>query len=198
MGGCAILELITGGTPSAMPVVQVYRAEPADGHRIRRVGMLPFVDLSGHAQDAEDIESILLSAMRQRRAFDVVTLPPTALTDREEKDFYRDATVHQETLVRLHRDYNVDAVIFGTITHYKPYSPIVLGIKLDMFSAGAGDVIWEVNAHYDSRNQDVVQDVHNYHDTVLAPSGSLEDYRIILMSPRQFAAYACARIAATW
>ena len=67
-----------------------------------------------------------------------------------------------------------------------------------MFSAGAGDVIWEVDALFDARKEDVVRDVHNYHDKVLADSGSLEDYRIILMSPSQFMEYACARIAETW
>ena len=198
LSGCALLDMLPERTPAAVPIAKVYRSKSVDGHEIRRVAVIPFTDRAGHPSWTQAIEQALVAAMRKNHPLDIVRLPASALTDREEKNFHEDATVHQETLVRLRKAYNIDAVIFATVTHFRAYTPMLVGLKLDMFSAGAGDVVWEVNAVYDAGAADVAQDVHNYHDTVLASDDSLEGHKLILLSPSRFTRYACARIVETW
>jgi hypothetical protein len=73
-----------------------------------------------------------------------------------------------------------------------------LGIQVTLVSARTGEVLWSANALFDARDSAVAQDVHNWHDTHLAPSKSLEGWRLVLLSPSRFAAYACSRLADTW
>jgi hypothetical protein len=74
---------------------------------------------------------------------------------------------------------------------------MVLGLQVTLVSASTGDVLWSANGLFDASDAGVEQDVHNWHDTALARSGSLEGWRLVLVSPSRFSNYACSRIADT-
>jgi len=198
LGGCGLFDLLPEPTPPPENIPQVFRSQPVDGHPVRRVALLPFSDLSGHPREREQVENALVGALRRAQPFDLVRLEESALTRKERESYQRDGTIHQDTLVRLGKEHHIDAVLFGVMTRFSPYTPLVLGLKLDMVSAGAGDVIWEVNAVYDGADARVARDAHNFYKRRRTPDDSLEDYHIILVSPKQFTAYVCTRIVDTW
>ena len=110
---------------------------------------------------------------------------------------FESGLIPRQTLSAVARRYRADGVLFGVVTHYKPYEPVVVGISAEVVSAGTGEVVWQASGLYDSSTAAVAQDVWNWSDTTLAKTTSLEGWRLILQSPARFVDYACARLAAT-
>jgi hypothetical protein len=178
-------------------VVGSFYREPADGRQIRRVVLLPFRNETPFPDDSEMIREALAKQLTMRGRFEVIPLPGE-VRDLERFEEARPAgTFGKKTLLEAHRRFKADAVLFGTVTRYHPYEPIVLGLKLDLVNTGAGDVVWSAEALFDASLGWIAQDVEAFYCETLRETDSLEGWRSLLASSRLFADYACHRIAAS-
>ncbi len=184
-------------TPAPVPLASAHQSLPSDGRPIRRVVVPPFQDLNGSSRDAEQVRTALIRALGRSQRFELVPLGETELREVLPASTFETGVIPREALISSARRYRADGVLFGVLTHYKPYEPLVIGITVELAAASTGEVVWSASGLYDAGTQDVTEDVHNYHDTELAASGSLEGWRLILMSPSRFTDYACSRLAAT-
>lgn len=197
IASCGMVDTITKTKPVRQDIAVSYRGPSADGHDIRRVVVIPFQDRSTGAA-TEMIHDVFVSEFQKRHQVEVIGLGSEALTDSEERAFYATGTVRQETVVRMIQQYNADAVVYGVITRWRAYTPPALSIRVTMVSGGAGDVVWEAHGVFDTSEKRVQQDIHHYHDTVLAKSDNLEQWHRVKQSPWMFSAYCCARLASTF
>jgi hypothetical protein len=110
---------------------------------------------------------------------------------------FESGIISRDTLLAAARRYRADGVLFGILTQFRPYEPLVIGMSVELASVGTGEVVWSSSGLYDAASKDVTQDVHNFNNTQLAGTSSLEGWRIILMSPSRFTEYACSRVAST-
>lgn len=196
--GCALADrYLPDATPAPVEIATSYHAPPAPRPALRRVAVLPFQDLTRHEAETRALRQALVDEIQKRQAFEVVSLGRDALAEHEEVDFFRSGVFRQDTLIRLAGRFAADGVLYGAVTRYHPYEPLSLGLQLTLVSAEDGEVVWSANGFYDAADAAVVQDVHNFHDVRLAPSGSLEGWRLILVSPSRFGAYVCSRLADT-
>lgn len=193
LAGCAG----EGVTPPPVPIAQAHVQPPSDGRVIRRVVIPPFEDVSGLPAEAEGLRSAFVRALAQRQACEVVPLGAQQLRDVMPTGVMREGVVPRDTLIALARRYRADGVLFATVTHWKPYEPMSLGLRTDLVSASTGEVVWSAHGLFDASRQDVQQDVRNWHDTDQATTTSLEGWRVALISPARFAAYVSDRLVAT-
>ncbi len=193
-GGC---KFAGDPTPPPVDLATSHEAEAQTVAKVRRVVVPPFQDLTGFPREAEQTRQAFLRALGRRQRFELIPLGETELREVLPRETFQSGTIAKDMLISAARRYRADGVLFGVVTHYRPYDPLVLGLKLEMASADTGAVVWATSGLYDAATLDVTQDVHNYHDTQLAGSSSLEGWRLILMSPSRFTDYACARLAAT-
>lgn len=198
LSGCGLVESFLDPTPNREDVAVAWRAPTVDGHQIRRVVVLPFQNLCDHPEQVSIVESAFVDEFQKRQAVEVVSLDRGALTESEEEAFLINGRVQADTLVRLSRHHQADAVLYGAVTQYKGYEPLALGLRVELVSAGAGDVVWSANGIFDAADDRVQRDVRNFHDTTLGETHSLEGWRLVLMSPNRFATYACARVVETY
>lgn len=194
-GGCALGDLFPEPVPRQEDIAVSWRAGRHNGEDVRRVAVLPFMNLSPHEEAARRAEDALVTELRKRRVFELVQVGAGALTEREEQDFFRTGTIRNTTLLRMNETYNAGAVLYGVVTHYRPYEPLMVGLRVELVSAGDGRVLWAADGLFDAGDERVVDDVHNYHATKQAPSGKLEGWRSILVSPTRFTTYAASRMA---
>ena len=110
---------------------------------------------------------------------------------------FESGMIPRDVLLAAARRYRADGVLFGVLTQYRPYEPLVVGMSVELASVSTGEVVWSTSGLYDAATRDVEQDVHNFHNTELAGTCSLEGWRIILISPSRFTDYACTRLAET-
>ena len=198
LSGCGLINRLPERTPDPVPIAVSYRAPTVDGHRVRRVVVLPFVETTGDQEATAIVRQALVDALHDRELFDVVVADEDSLTEREERDIFLSGVVQQQTLLRVAKHYGADAVLYGVVNRWKPYEPLALGMRIELVSAGAGDSVWSASAMFDAQDMDTQRDAHNYMDREQRPEDSLVGWRLVLLSPRRFASYACSRLAATW
>jgi hypothetical protein len=115
----------------------------------------------------------------------------------QQNDLWIKGLVRAETVIEAKKRFKVDAIIFGTITHYKPYEPPILGIKVGMFSTVTGNVIWTVDTILDSSEASVVELVRNYYRVNYQRKQSLYDWKIILLSMNRYAQFVSHQVIKT-
>ena len=198
LSGCGLLDRLPERTPDPVQIPVSYRAPTADGRAIRRVVVLPFIDAANHPSQVAQIESIFVSTLTKRHNFEVIPAAHGELIAEAERDFLSTGVIRKKTLLAMADQQLADAVLYGVVTQYSAYQPISLGLRVDLVSVSAGDVTWSANGLFDSADARVAQDLHNYHDTRLAGTTSLEGWRRLMVSPSRFASYCCSRLIDTY
>jgi hypothetical protein len=184
-------------TPPACPIATSYAQPSSDGREVMRVVIPPFQDQTGSPQQAEDVRTALMRALGKRQKFEMVALGEHELREFLPQGTFESGVISRDTLLAAARRYRADGVLFGNLTEFRPYEPIIIGLSVELASVGTGEVVWSSSGLYDAASRDVTQDVHNFSNKQLAGTSSLEGWRIILMSPSRFTEYACSRLADT-
>ena len=185
-------------TPEPVTIPISYRAPTVDGFKIRRVLVLPFRDDTAHPEHDGGIQRAFVDALNRRQVFEVVELDRHTLGASAEQEFRLSGKISKRALMELARTYGADGVLYGSVTRYRAYEPMAVGLGVYLVSAGAGDLVWDANGLFDSSDSRVIRDVHHWYDTEVDRSDHLERWRSVLMSPARFGAYACSRIVNTW
>jgi hypothetical protein len=191
--GCCVQKC----TPPAVPVASSYANSPTDGRDVLRVVVPPFQDETGSPGQTEVVRDALLRALAKRQRFELIPVGEHELREFLPPATFDSGVIPRDVLLAAARRYRADGVLFGVLTQFRPYEPLVVGMSVELASVGTGEVVWSASGLYDAATKGVSQDVHNFHDTQLAGTCSLEGWRIILMSPSRFTDYACSRLADT-
>lgn len=184
-------------TPEPVPVATSYAQPAADGRDILRVVVPPFQDQTGSPRQAEVVRTAMMRALAKRQRFELIPVGENELREFLPPSTFESGIIARETLLVAARRYRADGVLFGVLTQFRPYEPLVIGMSVELASVGTGEVVWSSSGLYDAASREVTQDAHNFNNTRLAGTSSLEGWRIMLMSPSRFTEYACSRIAET-
>lgn len=206
--GAALLALVAlpccaflGGpepVPEAERIAAAWRSPTIDGHKIRRVVVVPFQDLTGHPEATRAVQQSVIDEIQRLQPFEIFHANNERILTREEEEHFLNAgTIDKEALVRVSREHHADAVLYGAVTRFRAYEPMLVGIKLNLVSAGAGDVVWSVSALFDAGDASCARDVHHWFANH-ADQRTGADWRTTLLSPARFTSYASSRVVATW
>jgi hypothetical protein len=191
--GCCLRRF----TPEAVPIASSYAVPPSDGREILRVVVPPFQDDTGSPAQAEVARTALMRALGKKQRFEMIAVGEHELRDILPPTTFESGVIPRDVLLAAARRYRADVVLFGVLTQFRPYEPIVIGMSVELASVGTGEVVWSSSGLYDAGTKDVARDVHNYSDKQLASTASLEGWRINLLSPSRFTEYACSRLVET-
>jgi hypothetical protein len=86
----------------------------------------------------------------------------------------------------LAAEYQVDAVLFGTITHYHPYAPPRIGLSLRLISPADAAVIASIDGLWDAREKLVAEQARAFHAHIHHGERSLMGGDLVLESPHLF------------
>jgi hypothetical protein len=157
----------------------------------------PFQDQTGSPRQTEVVRTALMRALGKRQKFEMIPVGEHELREILPAATFETGVIPRDVLLAAARRYRADGVLFGVLTQFRPYEPLVIGLSVELASVGTGEVVWSSSGLYDAATCDVTRDVHNFNNKQLAGTSSLEGWRIILMSPSRFTEYACARVAET-
>ena len=116
------LGACTGWPPQRVPVNH-YLGDPLDVDSVRRVLVLPFREADGVMGQREQVREAFINELAKIKRFEIVPLPDEA---EEYHEVYLSLTrgaISADALVRFSERYNVDGVVIGTLTSYRPYPP---------------------------------------------------------------------------
>lgn len=181
--------------PLAAPIA--WRDMSLDGGTIRRVLVLPLADESGTPNRQRAIDDSLRDEVMKLRRFDVVQPDASHATRLPDQGPKKTGRVDVNTIIELGRHYGVDAVIFGTIDHYRPYAPPALGISASMIDVQTGKIIWEVRDFVDTSDRDAEVAIDQFFKIEMAKDQTVMNGELMTVSPIWFSRFAARRIVRT-
>jgi len=169
--------------------INYHKSEEYLNSRLHRVLLLPFTVESQRDKVVDEITDAFYIELQKSGKFEIIV--PQGFQDilALQNDIWNRGLIRSETIEEAKRRYKVDALIFGTITQYQPYEPPVLGIKIGMFSAISGNIMWSSDAIFDSSDASVVKLVKTYYKEHYKRKQSLYDWKIILLSMKRYAQF---------
>lgn len=199
--GLAALACLCGcqfpGVPKAKPV-PAHFGKPADINAVRRVLVLPFDVASGVHVDTDMMRETFISELAKVQQFELVPLPEGDGNDASVYQGLRHGRISAEALAKLGERYNLDGVLLGTVTAYRPYKPPYLGLRVQLISLHSATAVWAVEAIYDAADEQSVEDIQHYSQSFLAKDDALHGWELILISPTRFASFVSHRVVGTW
>ena len=177
--------------------ISFYKSDEYNNASVHRVLLVPFAFETNREKVVNEVTEAFFVELQKSTKFDVVL--PHEFPDKllPQNDLWIKGLVRAETVIEAKKRFKVDAIIFGTITHYKPYEPPILGIKVGMFSTVTGNVIWTADTILDSSEASVVQLVRTYYRRNYQRKQSLYGWKIILVSMKRYAQFAAHQVITT-
>ena len=164
--------------------------------RIRRVLLLPFeYDIDREAVIDEVTEAFAVE-LRKIGHFEVVVPAGGKASLSPEHEIWSKGSVNLNNLLYLRKKYDADAIAFGNITHYRPYEPMLLGVKVGIISTNTGDVVWSADGVFDSNENEVAELVKQYFENTHQKS-ALYGWKLILLSMRRYSQFVANQITET-
>ena len=193
--------LLLGGCQATVPpkstsCLNFNKAASFKTVQIRRVLLLPFEYTTDRDAVIDEVTEAFVVELRKVGSFEVVV--PTG--DKSllflDQNIWAKGSVNFASALALRNKFDVDAIIFGNITHYRPYEPMLLGVKLSMISTDTGDVVWSADGVFDSNENDVAELVKQYFENTHQKS-SLYGWKLILLSMRRYSQFVANQLAET-
>lgn len=177
--------------------VSFYKSGEYKSLNIQRVLLIPFTYETSREKIVDLVTDAFFVELQKSAKFDVV-LPHEFHEDfLKQDDLWIKGLVRPETIIEAKKRYQVDAIIFGTITRYKPYEPPTLGIKMSMFSTTTGTVIWTSDTIFDGSASSVVQLLKEYYKENYQEDQSLYGWKIVMLSMERFSQFIAHHVIAT-
>ena len=164
--------------------------------QIRRVLLLPFEYNVDREAVIDEVTEAFSVELRKIGSFEVIVPTGNKATIIPEHEIWSKGSVNINTLVTLKKKYDVDAIIFGNITNYRPYEPMLLGVKVGMISTDTGSVVWSADGVFDSNENEVAELVKQYFESTHQKS-ALYGWKLILLSMRRYSQFVANQITET-
>ena len=127
---------------AATPVAPIpsFRAD-GGGSPIRRIAVLPPYCNQQTASSVNDLEMTFQSELSKTSLFELVPISHAAMEMHFGKPQISSVDIIPgDLLFRLRSEYGVEGVLFIDITHYFPYGPISIGVRVKLVDATTGKI----------------------------------------------------------
>jgi hypothetical protein len=193
----ALCALLIAGCVSAPPVPATLGSAEVvsdfDTYELRRVGLLPLM-CDGIDPDMQDaIETALLTELDAATSFEIVRLDPDDLGEIPRSEPYRKGSYQPGTILSLARRYHLDGLFLATLTDQQFFSPMRLGLQVDLVAAETGLAVWTASVQLDTQRVDVKQSLDAWSQVHLGESET--GTHVAYISPSRLARFAAWQIA---
>lgn len=173
---------------------QQYVATNFDWPSVQRVVLMPMANQTAFTRIHEEMHASLAAELQRAGRFEIV-----AATREDEilraQDVFLSGRFNEIELLRIAREYQADAVIFGNVTQYHPYSPPSVGLSLLMISPGEGVVVASLTGLWDMREKNTAEQAELEFAQHQEYSRSLRGPERVLESPEVFQRFVSRQIA---
>ena len=173
-----------------LPPFSRSRSKELDGQSIRNVLVVPFLVDKGPEREAEMVTRVFKAELANANLFKLVTpsVRPRELIDVTDT-LWELGLIDVDLLVEAKKKYMVDAFLFGQVTSFKPYIPLVLGLKVTLVSALTGGALWSVDGVFNSEQKEVVKLAKDYYKRYYSNGQSLYGWELMLMSMERYSRF---------
>ncbi len=194
VASCAI-ETPKMRMPDTDPLAVAQRSSDFASYAVHRVGLVPFGGVELNAQQAGVLQSAFATELGSAASFEIVALDSRDLDGVVSSQPFRRGYYEPRTIIELAKRFRLDALLVGTVTQLRTYSPQVLGLEIELVSAETGQAIWTSSVSLDSGDERVKHAIsvwcNNQRESTVTP----ENLELVLLSPSRFARFAAHEVA---
>lgn len=157
---------------------------------INRVALLPIYNNRYDRSILGPLDRSFNLELGQTQLFEVISISEDDLKALFGKpQFSSTDFLPHDFLSKIKARYNADAVMFVDLTNYKPYKPIIMGIRAKLVSTETASILWSFDSIYDAGDTRVAMGARRYQRQFDTQSYPLNEPISVLQSPRQFSKY---------
>ena len=165
---------------------------------IRRVVLLPVWSGVAPEESTADFDAIFLRALQEQNRFEVVAMSREDCQRRFGRTALSSvAPLPHDMLAKLYETYAADAVMFVDITVFRPYHPLVLGVRGKLATINATRLVWTFDNVFSADDPLVSAAARHFYLESSQQDVPGDSTPAILQSPSRFAAYAAQTTFAT-
>jgi hypothetical protein len=174
-----------------------YSSPQKDLRKLGRVALVELDGASGYPELAADVTNALFLEAQKKQAFGVVVVHrdnPTWRSLQENLDSLQ--TLRQLAAVR--DALNCNGLLLGTVTEYRPYPHMVIGLRLKLLDLSDSQLIWGLEQVWDSADKSVRKRIQAYlkEEQRSGPSPIREE--LVVVSPLNFCKFVTYEVAGTF
>ncbi len=203
--GCAVALLATGCSTAHFPELgpryapQNLHSVAAMPKTVRRVALLPIVAQHNDrslVSGANSLTAVVDTELRKSMMFEVVNVSERQLLEWTGRSAWNvENPLPQDFFVRVCEETGCDAVLFPSLTAYRPYPPLAIGFNLRLVANLDLLTLWAIDEVIDAGAAPVGRSARDYgRYQLLVREG---DEGAILQSPLRFANFVSATLFAT-
>ncbi len=142
---------------------------------VGRATLIELTNDSAYPQISADVTESLFEAIQKKQKFGLTVI-------RQNDPLWRslplqtDAAYTFEELSAMRDALKSDAVLFGSVTGYRPYPHMFIGLRLKLIDLSDGQLLWAIEQVWDTTDKTTQNNITNFYDlNVLPGCDSLEE-----------------------
>jgi len=200
-GGCSTSPGLRRALTGAYKPANVYVRLPVLPPAIRRVAVLPLprsAEDVDQAAGADALGPLWVAELVKRKLFEVVPLSPEQLRTLTGRDSWSaEEELPLDLFQRLRQATGCDAVLFASLTAYRPYPPLRAGWRARLVDSSQHLTWWSIDELFDAGSEAVAVAAEGYARAQLTLPNPLLSDTGVLDSPRRFGQYTTWAVAST-
>jgi hypothetical protein len=150
--------------PSA-PAANYYYLNPNKNlTAIGRVAIVEMENDSSYPQMSGDITEALFRALQKRQVFGLTIVGQDDPSWRS-LQLDRDSTYTLDQILAIREALKCDGVLMGTITEFKPFPHMAVGLRLKLLDLRDGQLLWALEQVWDSADKTTQKRIKKYFDS---------------------------------
>lgn len=155
---------------------------------ISRIAIVELGNDSGYSQISADMTNALFESLQKKQLFGLTIV-------RKRDKLWKSLQLDSDTIYSLkimnsiHEMINCDGVLVGTITEFKPYPHMVIGLRLKLMDLKDGQLIWAIEQVWNSSDKNTQKRIKNYLENEKDSSQISLNKRLAIISPLEFIKY---------
>ena len=187
----------TQSVPSAPEANYYYRNPDKRFTTFGRVAIVELHNDSSYPQISNDISESLYQALQKRQVFGLTLIRQNDPAWRS-LQLQQDSTYSFEQLLAIRDALKCDGVLIGTVTEYKPYPHMAVGLRLKLLDLRDGQLVWALEQVWDSADKTTEKRIKNYFKTEKRAGFAPLHDKLAAVSPLEFIKFVNYEVARTF
>jgi len=151
---------------------------------------------SSYPQISTDITESLYQALQKRQVFGLTLIRQHDPSWRS-LQLEQDSTYTFEQLLAMRDALKCDGVLIGTVTEYRPYPHMAVGLRLKLLDLRDGQLVWALEQVWDSADKATEKRIKNYFKTQKREGYAPLHDKLAAVSPLEFIKFISYEVAGT-
>jgi len=197
LAACVLLSLLCGCESSnGIAADSYYLNTDEDLRELGRVTLAELDNASNSSEISRDVTKALFLELQKKQVFSVATV------GREDPAWQAlqenlDSLQAMQALLLIREKFKSNGLLVGTITEYRPYPRLTIGLRLRLIDLTDGQLLWGVEQVWDSTDANVQKRMRTYYRKDRRSDANPLPEELVAVSPLEFIRFAAYEIAQT-